>query len=204
LLVHGHSPSLPRYTSPAIQRHHKTAFPQYNEFANAYSTFSTDELHKVAETHAEVFTKEKNFGLVKLCIQSLYCRNIQRLTQTYITLSLQDIATSVKLPSTKEVEKYLLKMIESGEIHATINQKDGMVSFSDDPEKYDTSDMLNNLDNNIQRVMHLCKRTRYLDESIASSSLYLQKTSIHERSRLGEMGSDEFADGAEKLPPKVT
>lgn len=139
-----------------------------------------------------------------MCIQSLYCRNIQRLTQTYITLSLQDIATSVKLPSTKEVEKYLLKMIESGEIHATINQKDGMVSFSDDPEKYDTSDMLNNLDNNIQKVMQLCKRTRHLDESIAASTLYLQKTSVHERGRLGEMGSDEFADGAEKFPPKVT
>ena len=40
-----------------MQRHSKTSFPQYNEFATAYSTFSTDEVHKVAQAHVEQFQK---------------------------------------------------------------------------------------------------------------------------------------------------
>ena len=48
---------LPRYTSSVMQRHSKTSFPHYNEFANAYSTFSTDEVHKVAQAHVETFQK---------------------------------------------------------------------------------------------------------------------------------------------------
>jgi COP9 signalosome complex subunit 3 len=203
LLAYGRAPSLPRYTSSVIQRHQKTSFPQYQEFANAYSTFNTDELHKVAETNAELFQKEKNFGLVKLCIQSLYRRNIQRLTQTYITLSLQDIATTCKLPSTKEVEKYLLKMIESGEIYATINQKDGMVSFSESPEAFDNSEVVVLLDSNIQKTIQLGKKVRTMDETIACSSAYLQKSHYERGARLGEM-SEDFADSADKAmgPPK--
>lgn len=54
------APSLPKYSSNALQRHLKTVFPPYQEFANAYSTFNTDDLHKVAETYAEVFQKVKN------------------------------------------------------------------------------------------------------------------------------------------------
>lgn len=208
LLLHGRAPSLPRYTSNALQRHLKTAFPQYQEFANAYSTYSTDDLHKVAETYAEVFQKDKNFGLVKQCIQSLYRRNIQRLTQTYITLSLQDIATAVKLNTTKEVEKYLLNMIEAGEIYAVINQKDGMVSFSDDPEKYNSSKTLGRLDNDVQKVFQLTKRVRTMDETIATSISYIQRTLMERGGRGGpDMGPEDFSDGADKFsmgaPPKA-
>jgi len=112
LLVHGKVLPLPRYTSSVVQRHHKTSFPQYNEFATAYTSHNTDDLHKCAEAHVETFQKDKNFGLVKQCIQSLYRRNIQRFTQTYLTFSLQDIASSVKLNSVKDAENHVLSMIE--------------------------------------------------------------------------------------------
>jgi len=138
LIVYGKVVTLPKYTSSVVQRYHKTAFPQYSEFANAFSTHSTDDLHKCAEVHAEIFHKDKNFGLVKQCIQSLYSKNIQRHTQTYLTFSLQDMAVSTKLRSATEAEKHVLRMIEKGEIFATINQKDGMISFQEDPEQYDT------------------------------------------------------------------
>ena len=69
--------------------------------------------------------QDKNFGLVKQLQQSFYKKNIQKLTKTFITLSLADMATKVKLPSAKEAETYMLNMIKDGEIFATINQKDG-------------------------------------------------------------------------------
>ena len=39
--------------------------------------------------------------------------------------------------------------IEDGEIFATINQKDGMVSFHDNPEKYNSAAMLLELDKEV-------------------------------------------------------
>lgn len=41
----------------------------------------------------------------------MYKRNIQRLTQTYLTLSLQDIANTVQLNSPKEAEMHVLQMV---------------------------------------------------------------------------------------------
>jgi len=196
LIVHGKIISLPKYTSSVIQRHHKTSFPQYHELANAFITQNTDEVHKIAETHAEAFQKDRNLGLVKQCIQSLYRRNIQRHTQTYLTFSLQDIATSVKLNSAADAEKQVLRMIERGEIFATINQKDGMVSFQEDPEQYDTMKMTTHLDQQIQRVIGLGNKVRMLDEQIASSPQYIQRTTVHERS--GRWNEFEDFEGAEK------
>jgi len=202
LLVHGKVPSLPRFTSSVVQRHHKTAFPQYQEFVNAFSTGSTDEVHKIAEQHIDIFKKDKNFGLVKQCIKSLYRRSIQKFTLTYLTFSLQEIATSVKLSTGKEAEKQILKMIENNEIFATVNQKDGMVSFQEDPEHYDNNKVMQNLDSQIQKAIDIGKRLRTLDESVASSATYLQRTATHERG--GRWAGNEFDDlseGPEKMGP---
>lgn len=65
--------------------------------------------------------------------------------------------------------------IETRQIFATINQKDGMVSFSEDPEEYDTARMAAILDNKIQKTISLAQKVRTVDESIASSPQYLQR-----------------------------
>jgi COP9 signalosome complex subunit 3 len=194
LLVYGQIQPLPKYTSGIIQRHLKTLTTPYHEFANAFSTYSTDEIHKVATTHAEVFSKDKNFGLVKQCIQTLYKRNIQRSTQTYLTISLGDIADSVKLTGPKEAEKRILRMIESGEVYATINQANGMVSFQEDPEKYDTNRMLSNIDSQVKRVAEMTGRLKRLDQSIALTPQYVQRTTAHERHSRFAGGLDSDMD----------
>lgn len=55
--------------------------------------------------------QDKNLGLVKQVVSSMYKHNIQRLTQTYLTLSLQDIASTVQLGSPKEAEMHVLQMV---------------------------------------------------------------------------------------------
>jgi len=98
----------------------------------------------------------------------------------------------VKLSSPKEAEKEIIKMIESGEIFASINQKDGMVSFQEDPEHYDSNKTTTHLDQQIQKVIDIGKRLRTIDESIASSPHYLQKTTVHERGSRWGSDFDEF------------
>jgi len=84
-------------------------------------------------------------GLAKQVLASLTKKNIQRLTKTFITLSLSDVASRVQLNGPADAETLILNMIEDGEIFATINQKDGMVVFKEDPEKYNSPTMLQRL-----------------------------------------------------------
>jgi len=104
LILYGKVTSLPRQTSSVLQRYHKNAFPQYTDFVNSFNSNNLEEVHKIAATHAETFQKDHNFGLVKQCIQRLTRNNIQRFTQTYLTLSLDEITKQVGLANTKETE----------------------------------------------------------------------------------------------------
>jgi COP9 signalosome complex subunit 3 len=69
----------------------------------------------------------------------------------------------------------LSEQIEEGQIFASINQKDGMVSFNENPENYGDSRMLNQLDVQIKRTIELAHKLRTVDRDIASSPLYIQK-----------------------------
>jgi COP9 signalosome complex subunit 3 len=195
LLHSGSVKPVPKYTSPIVQRHLKSTCPAYQEFVNAYGTNSTDEVHKVATQHVEVFQKDNNFGLVKQCIQALYRSNIKRHTQTYLTLSLVQIAESVKLASPKDAERAILRMIEEGQIHASINQKDGMVSFLESPEQYNDNNVLNHIDQQIRRTIELSTKLRLLDREIASSPGYIQKTMMQERGGRWDMDEFDLAGG---------
>jgi len=190
LLVNGQIENLPKYT---LVNRLKTFIVPYQEFATAFSTNSTDDVHKCAQANFDIFKKDRNFGLVKQCIQSLYRRNIQRLTQTYLTLSLSDIAEAVKLASPKTAEMAILRMIEEGEIFASINQRDGMVSFNEDPEQYDTKKTLDSIDQKLHKSMDLASKIRSFDEFISTNNVYIQKTSMHERSAPGRFDVDESA-----------
>ncbi|XP_059670003.1 COP9 signalosome complex subunit 3 [Cornus florida] len=169
------STNFPKYTSSVAQRNLKNFSLPYIELANCYSTGKVSELEAYVQANKEKFESDNNLGLVKQVISSMYKRNIQRLTQTYLTLSLQDIANTVQLSSAKEAEMHVLQMIQDGEIYATINQKDGMVRFLEDPEQYKTCEMIEHIDSSIQRIMTLSKKLTVMDELISCDPLYLAK-----------------------------
>ncbi|KAK6128279.1 hypothetical protein DH2020_037977 [Rehmannia glutinosa] len=147
----------------------------YLEFLNSYSTGKVSELETCVQRNKDKFESDKNLGLVKQVVASMYKRNIQRLTQTYLTLSLQDIANTVQLNSPKEAEMHVLQMIQEGEIYATINQKDGMVRFLEDPEQYKTCGMIERVDFSIQRIMMLSKKLTAMNELMSCDPSYLGK-----------------------------
>ncbi|KAL1314684.1 COP9 signalosome complex subunit 3 [Arachis ipaensis] len=178
LIHHGQwqlSTSLPKYASSVAQRSLKNFCQPYIELASSYGTEKIAELEAYVQTNTEKFENDNNLGLVKQVVLSMYKRNIQRLTQTYLTLSLQDIANTVQLNSPKEAEMHVLQMIQDGEIYATINQRDGMVRFLEDPEQYKTCEMIENIDSSIQRIMALSRKLSAMDEQISCDQLYLSK-----------------------------
>jgi COP9 signalosome complex subunit 3 len=73
--------------------------------------------------------QDRNAGLVKQVLASLPARTIQRLTQTYLTLSLADIARAAGLAGPAEAEQVILRMVAHRQVFARINDRDGMVTF---------------------------------------------------------------------------
>ncbi|XP_060251488.1 COP9 signalosome complex subunit 3 isoform X5 [Ovis aries] len=185
LILLGKVQQLPKYTSQIVGRFIKPLSNAYHELAQVYSTNNPSELRSLVTKHSEIFTRDNNMGLVKQCLSSLYKKNIQRLTKTFLTLSLQDMASRVQLSGPQEAEKYVLHMIEDGEIFASINQKDGMVSFHDNPEKYNNPAMLHNIDQEMLKCIELDERLKAMDQEITVNPQFVQKS----------MGSQEDDSG---------
>ncbi|SPP76881.1 blast:COP9 signalosome complex subunit 3 [Drosophila guanche] len=165
LIVEGNIAFIPKNTQ-VIGRFMKPMASHYHDLVSVYANSSSEELRILILKYSEAFTRDSNMGLAKQVATSLYKRNIKRLTKTFLTLSLSDVASRVQLSGAAEAERYILNMIKSGEIYASINQKDGMVLFKDDPEKYNSPDMFLNVQTNITQVLDLVKQINKMEEEI--------------------------------------
>lgn len=176
LILHGKIATLPRYMSHIVSRYIKPLCQPYHELATAYGSCHSNDLNTVVTRHMELFTRDRNQGLVRQCVVAMYKKNIKRLTKTFMTLSLSDMANRVQLSGPREAEKYILNMIEDGEIFATVNQRDGMVSFHDNPEKYNSVSMLAKLEEEMKKCMELEDRLKTMDREISVNPQYVQKS----------------------------
>ncbi|KAG7609162.1 Winged helix DNA-binding domain superfamily [Arabidopsis suecica] len=165
--------TLPKCASTAAQRSFKNYTGPYIELGNCYND------GKIGELEALVVARNAEFE------------------EKYLTLSLQDIANMVQLGSAKEAEMHVLQMIQDGQIHALINQKDGMVRFLEDPEQYKSSEMIEIMDSVIQRTIGLSKNLLAMDESLSCDPLYLGKVG-RERQRY------DFGDDFDTVPQKFS
>lgn len=175
VIAEGKILQLPKYTSHIVARGIKSLCAPYHELTAAYSSHSPAKLSSMIEWHRQVYLQDKNMGLVKQVFTSLHKRNIQTLTKTFITLSLSDVAARAHLSSPQEAETYLRSMIDDGDIFAIINQKDGMVSFYDNPEKYDNAAVLENIDRDIHYFMELDRKIQEMDSEIMVNPQYVRK-----------------------------
>ncbi|GMH40686.1 hypothetical protein BSKO_08590 [Bryopsis sp. KO-2023] len=176
LIRSGTVQELPKYTASSIQRVLKGGECEaYIALGEAFGTHEGSVLDSCIEKHSEVFETDNTVGLVKQVLASLVKRNILRLTRTYVTLSLADIAGSVGLPSADSAEMYVLKMIEAGEIHAEISEVDGMVRFMEDPEAYDNVEMAEHLDKQMLRCTELDRKLHEVHEELLCDRDYLTK-----------------------------
>lgn len=83
----------------------------HHDIATAFATNKPASLESALLKHKDVLQRENNWGLAKQVQQSLYKKVIQRLTQTFLTLSLSDMAMRVQLASVADAEKLVLSMV---------------------------------------------------------------------------------------------
>eukprot|EP00808_Paulinella_micropora_P006107 g54770.t1 len=178
LLVHGEVEIIPQNSDSTVNivnRVCRSLCGPYLKLAPAWKQ-GPSEIDAVITTHQEVLTRDRNLGLAKQLSKTLIRRNIQRLTNTYVTLSLEDIAQHANLKTPAEAESYLLGMIKEGTLAAKIDQKRGMISFLENGESYDTSTMVHKLSSKISQLQELSQTIRKLTETVDTSPAYVSKT----------------------------
>jgi COP9 signalosome complex subunit 3 len=175
LLLDGKYTGISKNASNIVHRHIKVYCQPYLEFATAFDKHDIEKCTINSVTNKEAYKKDNNTGLIKLCVSALSRNTIQRLTETYLTLSLSDIAKMAKLKDTEQAEKILLSMIQNGEIKGVINQKNKMVSFNEEIVEFNTNQTFARLDSKIQSSVELAYRLKKMDQDLGKSITYLAK-----------------------------
>uniref|UniRef100_A0A8C9ST73 COP9 signalosome complex subunit 3 n=1 Tax=Scleropages formosus TaxID=113540 RepID=A0A8C9ST73_SCLFO len=177
LILHGKVQQLPKYTSQIVGRFIKPLSNAYHELAQVYATNNPGELRSLVNKHSETFTRDNNAGLVKQCLSSLYKKNIQRLTKGFSPSILLSFCVSCCV------------QIEDGEIYASINQKDGMVCFHDNPEKYNNPAMLHKIDQEMLKCIELDEKLKAMDQEITVNPQFVQKSMGSQEDEVGSKTS---------------
>ncbi|KAJ1543535.1 COP9 signalosome complex subunit 3, partial [Cladochytrium tenue] len=155
----------------------------YADFAAAFQAGDFGRLRDEFSKSLDVFERSRNTGLAKQCYARLARQKILDLNSTYITLPLADIAREVAVfgagrggGGVEEVEREVLRLIEDGEVLATIShENNGMVSFQDPTERYDSEATMIALGQDLRAAMALARRVQKLDESVQLSRSYQTK-----------------------------
>jgi COP9 signalosome complex subunit 3 len=176
LILTGEVPQSHKCANQIVNRVLKPNAAAYTDIAASFVTFNPTELSLVINRHHDTINRDKNYGLVKQVKAAQTKLSILRLTKTFLTLSLADVASRVQLPGgAQQAESMILSMIQDGEIYAKINQKDGMVVFLDCKEKYDGPLMNQKIENQIIRCIDLNKRLESMNDNLATNPDYISK-----------------------------
>ncbi|BGP03055.1 hypothetical protein NBRC10513v2_006779 [Rhodotorula toruloides] len=188
LLAHGKTQALPRYTSQVVLTAAKTLCAPYLEYCSAFASLNRERVDQAREKGREAFEKDFNSGLIALCDESLRRRQIQNLTETYITLSLGQIASYVGLDATSERDLEVVKgevegMITSNQIFAELSPSTDpsallaatTVTFTDDPEPYLSHETVARVTQAIEKAQVLQQRWDREQQKVEASKEFVTK-----------------------------
>ncbi|KAJ9524668.1 hypothetical protein QJQ45_024253 [Haematococcus lacustris] len=194
-LIHkGTAPTLPKYVSQVVRSMTDTEARPYNELSAAYCSHNSAKTHRVVELHQAVFNADGNMGLVKRVLATLTARHVQRLTTTFLTLSLADIAAHIGAASVQAVELLILRMVDEGSIAASISDTDGgMVHFLADKDECRTAEMTRKLQSCMAQCMALSEHVTAAHEAMATDREYLRKVTGKERLLRYDTAAEEAA-----------
>ena len=148
------------------------------------------KLRAKLEQHSAAFAKDHNLGLAKQCAEALVRRNIHRLTQTYLTLSLEHIKEATSLGSAADAERIIANMISCGEISAAIDEGAGMVHFIERPEQFDSTASVAHMEASLSKVVGLAQRLHEMHATLATDPQYLSRVASQERQPKWDDGGD--------------
>ncbi len=177
-----------RSVSSVVSRFLAQDMPVYDDIEKCFLCSNAQGLFAaVNEVGFEALSKDLNHGLAKQVLEALTKHNIKKLTKTYITLSLADIAASVGAADAHVAERHIVALVRAGEIDAKIDGFTGMVRFGEasaggegegeSKGGRESSARLNDLvERSIDQTMVLSDRLKDLQKTVLTSSSYILKS----------------------------
>ncbi|XP_075248652.1 COP9 signalosome complex subunit 3-like [Convolutriloba macropyga] len=174
-ILYGKVKSSPVKSSPSANIFLKSVRGSTQAYSDVVECKTVSELKDSLSRNENLYKDDGNYGLVKQCIVSMYKRNIQKLTKTFLTLSLTDITNTVNLDRVSQTEKYVTEMVNEGQIQARINHEQGMVYFLDQRESANGEQALSKLSEQIAKCVEINAKFCELDDSMKTSAQYQEK-----------------------------
>lgn len=145
----------------------------FTELIAAFRKRDEDSFKAIVTKHEALFEESQTGGLVQQVGRRIVNEKIKQLTATYLKLTLDDIASICGLESKRKAEYRILHMIESGDIRASIDQKQGVVSFGDDYSHDPSSpEMADHLAKTVREVKEVNKVLRTVDNKLRLDKNY--------------------------------
>jgi len=172
LLLKQEMAKLPRYTPQQLVRYYRRFCSEYVDLADAFSA-GMEVVSKVIEKHAEVFTEDKNFGLVQQVKKALQKHAVRKLTSVYTRLSIEKVKELCGFESIPQAKKILVSMIRNGELSATMDAQ-GVVQFEEQLTQ-SNAEMLGEVHHKIQSLLHLWNALDKSQLETKQTSTYIKK-----------------------------
>ena len=177
LLTEGSVPALPKYASSAVSRHVRSGAVAYHDLEKAFTSREAGVLAACMASHEAAFRADGNWGLCMHVAAALPGRAVERLTSTYMTLSLADLAVSAGLAGgAREAEALVLRCVGEGRVFARIDARSGMVAFKQESGQFCTRSVAVRIGAQLDAIMALAQRVRMLDERLQTDTAFLSKS----------------------------
>jgi COP9 signalosome complex subunit 3 len=171
LMVFGEIRPLPKYTFNSVEQQLDRFCTSYHKFTSAFETQNVQELKLSAQDGT--FAHDGNLGLIQhVMLTSFPTTQIARLTGTYLSLSLVDIAKQASIDNLLVAEHKVLQMIATKRIRAMIDQRTGTIRFVD---HYDDEDDVHTIQRKMNEITRIAKELQNLEARLVTSKAYVQK-----------------------------
>ena len=133
--------------------------------------------NRFIEDNVAQFTTDHTIGLVRQAQQWIYQRRMQRLTFTYLTLSMNDIASVVGVEE-NTVAASIATMVGKGLIFAKVDGN--MVTFLEDPQTYTGQASIAIMSERMEEVNVLAERVANMKAKVMVSKKYIEHAVIED------------------------
>lgn len=175
LIVHGTDPvRLPRYCSTTVLKTIDGASLPYGTFLGAAQA-GLPAFEAALIDHQATLADDKNLGLAKQAMKSLRKRQVRKLADSYLTLSLVDVAEAAGVASQDAAQALVFEMIDEGSLFASIDQQTAMLTFGEPRDDFDDEDATTALLDQLRRVNEYHDRVLEANLELATYTPYLKR-----------------------------
>lgn len=173
--IHHHN--LPKYTNSQFKSLFSKVGKVYLDLVgyfynsiNSLGTIEDEKLYGFVQKNVNCFLQDRNYGLVKLCIEVLPRRKITNLIPIYKSIPIPTISKILNEPNQPKLISLIRSMINTQEIHAEIDEPKQRLDFLNPIEPIiDFRQM-------IGRIKGLENQMKEIEAGIERNPEYLKKT----------------------------